>query len=770
MPTILRVGLENAAAASVLALIAAAAGLFLRRRPALRHCLWLLVLIKLVTPPVWAIPVPWFETRLTTHCEIVEPEPDDFLLDVDPEGIDSIACQEAEGENLEIAMIADDVPQTGLEATSRGILGALSQLPLGTVVPWVWAIGSALTLASMLIRIRRFRKALALAKPAAEHVVEEVDRLAIQLGLTRCPRVVTISGELSPVVWAFGRSAVMVIPADLCKRLTGQQFEALVTHELAHLARRDHWVRQFELVVTVLFWWLPVVWWARRGVRDAEEQCCDAWVVWAMPGASRAYAETLLEAVDFLSGSSSSLPVAASGFGHVQHLKRRLVMIMSGNSSRTLTRGGVLAALGFATFLLPVNPTWGQKTDEKEKTKLEIVISDGESPHVAAGVIALDLDDLSLPALKEELKKIAVRLADEKVRGVLKARLDSAEYQTGEGDPAKKQIVELRELLVRDDSPKELELLTDLELVDELPVARVEALHDEPVQLTKRLDEKQLKEALQKQVQGRVVVIQDQIQGLETKLDDLKRKVRSTSDPAIVVLKKRLLDLQKEKAELKEKVEPRISILLDSKKASAEDREKLIKQLKGSIQLHNKGYASAKTAEEASAKLHALLKRDDDDEKDADDSPEAKAKQDKLRAELEVLAAQVKAAEAQMKEASKRLADSHKRLAEARRNLAQSERRRATETQREQRRTTVRVERNEKDTKAAEPNVERTERRIEVRPLITTPARPNPPVRGRVEVRTRVVGDEQERRLSDLEKKLDKILGELENIKKTEKR
>src|SRR5437763_10830444 len=52
MSMLMQVGLSNAAVAGALALAALAAGRVCRR-PALVHCLWLLVLIKLVTPPLF---------------------------------------------------------------------------------------------------------------------------------------------------------------------------------------------------------------------------------------------------------------------------------------------------------------------------------------------------------------------------------------------------------------------------------------------------------------------------------------------------------------------------------------------------------------------------------------------------------------------------------------------------------------------------------------------------------------------------------------------
>src|SRR5215204_3887650 len=64
MGTLLHAGLSNAAAATVLALAAAVVTRLLRgRRPAVVHALWLLVLLKLLTPPLWTLGVAWPRDR-----------------------------------------------------------------------------------------------------------------------------------------------------------------------------------------------------------------------------------------------------------------------------------------------------------------------------------------------------------------------------------------------------------------------------------------------------------------------------------------------------------------------------------------------------------------------------------------------------------------------------------------------------------------------------------------------------------------------------------
>src|SRR5947209_7780349 len=60
MTTFLHVAVANLAVAALLAVLATLAGRFCRR-PALVHSLWLLVLLKLVTPPLLPLEVPWLE-------------------------------------------------------------------------------------------------------------------------------------------------------------------------------------------------------------------------------------------------------------------------------------------------------------------------------------------------------------------------------------------------------------------------------------------------------------------------------------------------------------------------------------------------------------------------------------------------------------------------------------------------------------------------------------------------------------------------------------
>jgi hypothetical protein len=187
----------------------------------------------------------------------------------------------------------------------------------------------------------------------------------------RCPEVCVIHANVSPMLWTLGRSPRLLLPAGLLERLSADQLTTLLGHELAHWRRRDDRIRWLELVVLALYWWCPLVWWARRELNQAEEECCDAWVVSILPDSAKAYALALVETVDFLSGAPA-LPVLASGLGRVRLLKRRLTMILQGKTPRALTFTGLLGVAGVGVLMLPLVFSRAQERPQADQDEKKI--------------------------------------------------------------------------------------------------------------------------------------------------------------------------------------------------------------------------------------------------------------------------------------------------------------------------------------------------------------------------------------------------------------
>jgi beta-lactamase regulating signal transducer with metallopeptidase domain len=361
---LVRVALSNTLLAAMLALAALAISRTFRR-PALSHALWLIVLLKLITPPLWNIAVPLMPPeKIPTH--ILPPS----NLSLPPTEPAPITVASGQSEQMEFAqgdgvLIENDgAASRTLQETIQAPMAAGWQLPRlsisqGLVI--IWGGGSLLCALIISARVRRFARLLRFADPAPAQVQILARALGSRLGISRYPRVWFVPGPLCPMLWAFAGQARLLIPANLWDRLDDAQRSTLLLHELAHYHRGDHWIRGLELLVTILFWWNPIAWWARHELREAEEQCCDAWVVWTLPQAARDYAIALMEAIDFVSKAPLAVPVLASPMGEFHDLKRRLLMIRQHDAPRALGWTGFSMICALAAILLPLSASLAQQ-------------------------------------------------------------------------------------------------------------------------------------------------------------------------------------------------------------------------------------------------------------------------------------------------------------------------------------------------------------------------------------------------------------------------
>lgn len=97
----------------------------------------------------------------------------------------------------------------------------------------------------------------------------------------------------------------------------------LVSHELAHRKRRDHWAALLGEAVVCLLPWHPLIWWAKRRLEHLAELACDHWVL-ASGQSAQTYAESLLG----LAQQRESM-LALPAVKHRSKLKNRISRILS---------------------------------------------------------------------------------------------------------------------------------------------------------------------------------------------------------------------------------------------------------------------------------------------------------------------------------------------------------------------------------------------------------------------------------------------------------
>jgi WD40 repeat protein/beta-lactamase regulating signal transducer with metallopeptidase domain len=368
MSTLLALGLANALCAAVLAVPAYLVGRY-GRRPALAHALWLVVLLKLLTPPVLRPGLAWLPAASPESVKKAEAAPA-------PKAVYVAAISRVDVLNTSsrpsptpapIVLNRPAAPFTYTLNVTQPPAPAPAPEPAAEPLPAegrgesvvrfalvIWLAGAAAFLARALAYTLLFHRLLAHARLAPAEVQHQARELARGLGLRHCPAVWLVPGPVPPMVWGLLRARVL-FPAGLIDRLDAGARASLLTHELAHVARRDHWVRLLELLASALFWWYPLVWLARRQLHEREEECCDARAKDAT--SPRVYASAILEAVEFLSEARPRVPVLASALAGVQSLKGRLTLILTADLPGRLAGPTRMALVALATAVLPLLPT-----------------------------------------------------------------------------------------------------------------------------------------------------------------------------------------------------------------------------------------------------------------------------------------------------------------------------------------------------------------------------------------------------------------------------
>jgi hypothetical protein len=182
---------------------------------------------------------------------------------------------------------------------------------------------------------------------------------------------------------------LVLLPSDLLRGLPEPQQASIIAHELAHFLRRDHWVRWVEFVVVGVYWWHPVAWLARRQLQQAEESCCDAWVLSVFPDQSRGYAQALMAAVDFLSEVRTPAPAGACGFGQFHSLRRRLEMILKRTWRPELSVVGRMTLITVALGVLTWTPrAFSQSAPPSRRAPIAAAEPKTNPPEPAPAVVA----------------------------------------------------------------------------------------------------------------------------------------------------------------------------------------------------------------------------------------------------------------------------------------------------------------------------------------------------------------------------------------------
>lgn len=302
---------------------------FRRNRAQVRHWLWLAASIKFLIPFAALL---WVGTRIE-------------LVPIERSGqtvvgfLDNAAQPFSQPVPPRLSMRGRPVPppppNSLLTLATRGFLV-------------IWPAGSLVLLSMWAVRWRRVARAVRHASPITHGPL--VDTLRRLEGDTPRLRLVSSNQTVEPGVFGIVRP-VLMWPSGIEERLSAEQIEAILAHEVAHVQRRDNLAAAVHMTVQAVFWFHPLVWWIGARLISERERACDEDVM-RHGTPPDVYAESILRTVQFYVESPLVCVAGVTG----SDLKKRVEHIMTNDATFVLSiaRRIVLATSLVASIAIPI--------------------------------------------------------------------------------------------------------------------------------------------------------------------------------------------------------------------------------------------------------------------------------------------------------------------------------------------------------------------------------------------------------------------------------
>lgn len=300
--------------------IVALAVRLLRRAPArIRYFFWLSAAVKLLVPSVLLV---WLLSENPLGAPALSPP----SLEQSVNGTQASDSGRPLYEILKPVLLNPrPVPHSVSSATHNELYCTLTLAWLAGFVFFAarWARAS----------LRLARAVRAGHRVVSSRETETLKRVRSWLLLKHDVAVVTSDRATTAGLWGI-RRPVVLLPAGAARRLSDEELESVMLHELLHVERRDNLAVVLQKFLLALLWFYPLIWLIDRKLFEERERACDEEVV-RLRQSPKTYISGILKVVRAcmekqLGGTSS---IGGSG------LERRMVRLLS---AKPPSRLGVL--------------------------------------------------------------------------------------------------------------------------------------------------------------------------------------------------------------------------------------------------------------------------------------------------------------------------------------------------------------------------------------------------------------------------------------------
>lgn len=208
----------------------------------------------------------------------------------------------------------------------------------------MWALGALIVGAYVVFDRLCLRQAIAKTQPPTPEIALRYAQLADVLQIKRPPHLLITELLESPALAGTVRPTIL-IPSWMAAEGWNKRLDWSLRHEMTHWKMGDLWGHIVREAAQILFYFLPVTWWAGKQWQEAAELACDRAVVQSDRDAEE-YAENLVAVLAQIRGQRRGA-LASGLFATRTQIGRRIAALFS-NPLKYPARLGAKSFVAFA--------------------------------------------------------------------------------------------------------------------------------------------------------------------------------------------------------------------------------------------------------------------------------------------------------------------------------------------------------------------------------------------------------------------------------------
>ncbi|MBW9149138.1 stage II sporulation protein P [Clostridium sp. CM028] len=261
--------------------------------------------------------------------------------------------QSNSSKELTNATLSNPISISAMHPSNKSVISKANRIPLNhkvnieKVFCFIWILGTSLSIAILVTGYKKLKDIVGTSIKNINSTHREI--------LNKCKKAMNIRTEVelsysqkinSPSLCGLIKPKIL-IPVSVAANIGDEEFKYIIMHELTHLKNKDIFINYAITLLSIIYWFNPLLLYAFHKMREDCEISCDGQVI-SYLGASEnlQYGNTIIKVLE-LAGKSNRLIGTTSMILNSFEIKRRIIMI---SKYRKINFKGIL--LGTVVFVI----------------------------------------------------------------------------------------------------------------------------------------------------------------------------------------------------------------------------------------------------------------------------------------------------------------------------------------------------------------------------------------------------------------------------------